>query len=123
MANEITVNLSVACTNGKLKERFEPGAISVNQAAAESYAPTVVVGTSEEDLPVGDVATPGILVVYNLDSTNYVTYGPKSGGSMVAMGQIKAGDPPHLIRLASGVTLRWVANGSPVKVKALMLGT
>ena len=59
MANEITLNLSLAVTNGKMKQRFEPGAISVTQSAAEAYAPVVSVGTSEEDLPVGDVATVG----------------------------------------------------------------
>lgn len=121
MANEITLNLSLAVTNGKMKQRFEPGAISVTQSAAEAYAPVVSVGTSEEDLPVGDVATVGFLCVQNLDATNYVTYGPKSGGSMVAFGRIKPGEVA-ILRLEPGVTLRWVANTGAVKVQTLLLG-
>ena len=51
----------------------------------------------------------------NLDATNYVQYGPKSSGSMVAVGRIEAGEI-HAFRLEPGITLRWVANTSAVLV-------
>jgi len=38
-----------------------------------------------------------------------VQYGPKSSGSMVAIGRIEAGEI-HAFRLEPGITLRWVAN-------------
>lgn len=120
MANELKISLSATLNNGFLQESFSPGSLSVDQAVRGSHASTVSVGTSEEDLPVGDVATLGYLFLRNIDTTNYVTYGPKSGGSMVAFGRIRAGEVA-MIRLEPGITLRWIANTAAVKVKALLL--
>ena len=78
------------------------------------------VGTSEEDLSVGDVGTVGWLFLRNLDSSNYVVFGPKSGGAMVAFGRLKAGEVAAL-RVSSGVTLRWQANTAAVKVQVILL--
>ncbi len=80
------------------------------------YAPVVIVGTSEEDLLVGDVTTVGWLYLKNLDAANYVQWGPKSAGSMVAIGRLKAGCSAW-IQMEPGVTLRWIANTAPVKVQ------
>lgn len=120
MANELKVNVGATLTNGSLKETFAPGTQSITQTTQGSHAPTVSVGTSEEDLSVGDVGTLGWLFLTNLDSTNYVTYGPKSGGSMVAFGRIRAGESVAL-RLEPGITLRLQANTGACKVKVILL--
>lgn len=120
MANEITLNQYLSCTNGNFTTTWNPGQISITQSAIGAQSGVVVVGTSEEDLSVGDVSTPGILLLRNLDSTNYVDYGPKSGGSMVAFGRLKAGEVAQ-VRVGSSVTLRWVANTASVKVQVLLL--
>lgn len=120
MADEIKLTIQGSLTNGKLSETFAPGQISITQTTQGSHGSTVSVGTSEEDLSVGDISTLGLLFLRNLDSTNYVTYGPKSAGAMVAMGRIKAGEVAAL-RLEPGITLRWQANTAAVKVKVLLL--
>lgn len=120
MANEIGINLAVTLTNGNLKKSFAPGQVNVTQTTLGAHDTVVVVGTSEEDFSTGDVGTLGYLVLRNLDSANYVQYGPKSGGAMVAMGRIKAGEVA-ILRLEPGITLRWIANTSSVKVQAMLL--
>jgi hypothetical protein len=120
MANELTVSATLALTNGKLKERAETGALQVTQSVALSFSPTVIVGTSEEDLAIGDIATLGWVLLQNLDSANYVQWGPKSAGAMVAIGRLKAGEFA-LLRLEPGITLRWVANTAAVNVKITLI--
>jgi len=120
MANEITLNVAFQTIKGNHKEVFAPGQKSYDQSTQGAHAPVVSVGTSEEDLSVGDIGTLGWLVLHNLDTTNYVQWGPKSGGSMVAIGRIKAGEIA-VLRLEPGITLRWVANTAACKVKVLLL--
>lgn len=120
MADELKVTIQATLTNGYLKESINPGQQSLTQAAVGSHCPVVSVGTSEEDLSTGDISTLGWLFITNLDTANYVTYGPKSGGSMVAFGRIESGET-HAVRLSPGITLRWQANTAAVKVKVWVL--
>lgn len=120
MANEITMTVTGNLINGNLKSSFAPGTKQYNQTTAGMWANVVTVGTSEEDLAPADISTPGILCAINLDSTNYVNWGPKSGGSMVTAGQLKAGEMMHF-RVGGGVTLRWAANTASVKVLVWLL--
>lgn len=120
MANELTINLTAQLVNGLHKELIQPGQLQVTQNTQLAHCPVVVVGTSEEDFDDGDVTTLGWLFMQNLDSTNYVTYGPKSAGVMVAFGRIKPGEVAAF-RLEPGVIMRWIANTSSVKVKVWLL--
>lgn len=119
MSNTLSINVSVTATLGGFRDTFSPGAITVVPSTVGAHCPIVTVGTSEEDLDVGDVgaSTQGYIVLQNLDAANYVTYGPKSGGAMVAMGRIKAGEVA-ILRLEPSAVLRWAANTAPVKVSA-----
>lgn len=120
MANEIQTTLNVAVVNGNFRQTFAPGTIQITQAAQGAHSPIVSVGTSEEDLTTGDVGTLGVLCLRNLDTTNYVQWGPKSGGAMVAIGRIKAGEVAFL-RLEPGITIRWIANTAACKVQVMLL--
>ena len=120
MANEIQTTLNVAVVNGNFRQTFAPGTIQITQTAQGAHSPVVSVGTSEEDLSVGDISTLGVLCLRNLDSANYVQWGPKSGGAMVAVGRLKAGEVAY-IRLEPGITLRWIANTAAVKVQVMLL--
>lgn len=120
MANEITVTTSLSVTNGNFSYLFNPGSIQVTQNTQGAHGGVITVGTSEENLSVGDVVTPGYLVLRNLDSANYVTYGPTTGGSMYAFGKIKAGETA-ILRLSTGTTLRWVADTATVKIQCMLL--
>lgn len=120
MANEITVTQKLVVENGEFSENISEVGQRFTQAAIGGHGPVLSIGTSEEDFPVGDVTVLGWLYLKNLDSTNYVTYGPKSGGAMVAFGRLEAGESA-LLRLEPGITIRGLANTAACKVKMLLL--
>lgn len=126
MANEITVQFLATVKNGGFSMSMQGASDNqqkqFNQTAIGAHAPIVSVGTSEEDLPVGDVATPGWLFIKNLDSNTarFVKYGPKNSGNMVEFGEIHGGEFAWL-RMAPGATLRWVADTSAQKVQVVLL--
>lgn len=120
MANEITITKSIVINNPPHKETINPGQIRIDQNAIGIEAPIVIVGTTEENLDPGDIGTEGILIIQNLDDTNYVRYGVDDSGTMKGLGRLKAGEC-HDFRLDPGVTLRWVANTADVKVKVWLL--
>ncbi|HND56661.1 MAG TPA: hypothetical protein PLV92_29785 [Pirellulaceae bacterium] len=119
MADEFAITLGVDYANGTLTHKEPTRTFAVDQAdtTPNMVAQVLTIGTSEEDIPVGGVAAPGFCTIENLDGTNYVEYGPKSGGAMILLGQVNAGDPPNLVRLGSGVTLRAKAHTAACRVK------
>lgn len=123
MANELTINVAAECVNGSFRSRFDLGnALKVDQAAIGAAAGVVNVGTSEEDLAHAELSVPGYAFFRNLDTTNYVTIGPKSGGAMVPLIKLKAGEVA-LMRLAPSVTIRAAANTAAIKLQMLILET
>jgi hypothetical protein len=114
MANEITTTITGSLANGSLSDQFSTSK-QITQTTAGVAAGVWIVGTSEEDLSLGDVTTGGTVYMVNLDSTNYVKLGPKSGGSMVEAIRLKPGEP-QLFRIPSGVTLRAIADTAACRV-------
>lgn len=109
MAEEISVTILGAILNGNFKDRIDHGVNKFDQSAVGAASNVVSVGTSEEDVTTGDISTLGWCFIRNLDTTNFVTYGPKSSGAMVALGRIEAGEI-HALRLEPGITIRWAAD-------------
>ncbi len=122
MANEITVTVGCQVVNGDLRAQFTQVALSRNQAASGLSDQVLSIGTSEENVSFGDVATPGLVCLHNLDSTNYVEYGMSDGGTMKKLGKLIAGDKA-LFRLAASTTLRMQANTAACKVRVFCLET
>lgn len=120
MANEITLNVSMAVVNAKLKASFAPGTLQVTQAAVGGHFPIISVGTSDEAIDDGDVGTLGYVAFRNLDSTNYVDIGPDSGGAIVPMIRLEAGDVA-IMRVKPGITMRAQANTAAVKLQMFLL--
>ena len=56
-------------------------------------------------------------MIVNTDSTNYVQYGPKSGGAMVPFNKILAGQSHGPMYLDDSVTIRAKANTAAVRLK------
>ena len=93
MSAELKVSISASLTKGTYKDSFQPAQISVDVATQAAASGVQNIGTAEEDLVIGDVgSTGGWVFLQNLDAANYITYGPKSGGAMVAFGKILAGE-------------------------------
>ncbi len=115
MADELKITINTRLVNGSFKDSFDPGQISIDQAAVGAHRPIVIVGTSEEVIATGDVSTLGWCIMQNLDDTNYVEYGPESGGAMVGWGRMEPGEPA-IFRLKPGVTIRAKADTAACKV-------
>jgi hypothetical protein len=121
MSDEIKIGVQMSITNGLFKDSFAPGTINVNQGTQGAHSSIVTVGsTAEEDLVTGDIGTLGWAMGRNLDSSNYVTVGPSTGGPMHPFQRIKAGEP-FAFRLEPGITWRWRANTADVKVLVKIL--
>jgi hypothetical protein len=113
MANELKLSLSGQLANGQLTDQIRTENLSLTQNVAALISKTVSVTTSEADLDTTGITTLGYALIKNLGPTNFLKYGPKSGGSMVAFGRLKVGEVA-LLRLEPGITLRWVADTATV---------
>lgn len=120
MANEIKLSVNVRVVNGDYKNRFDMGQLSIDQAAQGAQSGVIDVGTTAEDLPVGDVSTPGLLILKNLDDTNFVEIGKSVSATFEKMGRLKPGDP-LVMRVAAGVTLQLKADTAACNVQYLLL--
>ncbi len=74
MANELTSSVSLTYSKG--------GAVAAVTASKQTdittgraMDATFVIGTSEEQIPLGDITSPEEVVVINLDATNFVLVG------------------------------------------------
>lgn len=121
MADELSVKLYAKLVNGGLERTFSPSRFSVTQTAIGSIWTTVSIGfAAEEDIATTEIGTLGWCFLRNLDDTNYVTYGPKSGGVMVALGRIEA-EECAAFRLEPGITIRAQANTAAVELDVMVL--
>jgi len=104
MADEFEITLKGKITNGYYSTSW--GSVNsrkFDQAAIGAHATIVSVGyAAEEILGVGDVTTQGYLYLKNLDTVNFVTYGPTATGVMVEFGKLKAGEEAWMRVMPSG---------------------
>lgn len=115
--NEIQASCSLRVTNGHLKANLTTGTVNIAQAVAKGPAPGCVnVGTTEEVISFAELTTLGLILIINLDTTNYVQFGPESAGAMVAAVRLNPGEP-NLFRLEPGVTYRAKADTAACNVQ------
>lgn len=120
MADEITITVRTNIVNGEYSETFNQ-TVQIDQAAIGAYAGVEIVPTTDEAMPVGDVATEGYLFLKNLDGTNFITFGPDdSGGTFVPYGKCKPGEIA-IFRVVAGAAYRWKADTATVKTQILLL--
>lgn len=121
MSNEITLLSGLSVANGNDREELKtgPNIVYANQTTPGSTKPTQLIGTSEEDIVLTDITTPGWVEILNLDSTNYCQLGPKSGGSMIPFLKLLPGKTAGPFYLDDSVTMRAKANTAAVRLKFL----
>lgn len=115
MANELGFVFSSTLVHGSCKDSTPTETHQVSQSATGLQCRTVSVTTSEGDIAFADISTFGYAYLRNLDATNFITYGPKSSGSMVAFGKLKPGEAAW-VRLFPGITLRAIADTGTCKL-------
>jgi len=121
MADELTVNISAQLLNGNLDRAFTKTGLQFTQDAQGANGVVVSIGSgAEEDIVHAEIGTLGWCFLFNLDDTNFVTYGPNSAGSMVPFGRIEAGEPAAF-RLEPGITIRAQADTAAVELDVLIL--
>lgn len=122
MAGEITISLSGQISIGSAPYAVTGEVIPNGQVAYDSstsLADKVIKSVTTSDvsltaLLVNTATIEGLLYIKNLDSTNYVTLGPTSGGAIVPMVRLNPGKVA-LIPLVPGLTLRCQANTAACK--------
>jgi hypothetical protein len=92
MANELTVTTVTAYAKGNAKVQSLTTTKSVTVTGNVLVESVQSIGTSEETLALGEVATnlAGYVWLYNTDATNYVEIGKATGDYTV---KLKAGEP------------------------------
>lgn len=117
MADEIELSVDLTLVNGSVEHDYRPGVFEVDQATARFEDKVLDIGTTAETIAFGDIATKGYIYLENLDSTNYVTFGPDSTGQ-VTLGRLNAGEFA-LFRCDNGATLKATADTATCKVRVI----
>jgi hypothetical protein len=120
MADEITIKvyLSVSKT-GVPAITQSPGQKTITMTGTDLILATQSIGTSAENINKGEITTPGMCIMHNLDATNFVEIGHDETGSFVADVKIKAGEW-NLFRLNQAVP-QGKADTGAVLLEYLML--
>jgi len=116
---DITVTAGISAYDQTTQDRqaIGPKQVKVTQSGQGDDGGIRDIGTTEEVVTFTDITTNGLLYLENLDPTNYVQFGPTSGGAMVVQGRLNPKDPPAIFRLEPGAVLRLKANVAACKVR------
>ena len=122
MANEIQATFSLKVLNGNFKDYVNSETWNITQSTAGGDAVVVSVPTTAGGTAISfpDVSTYGYAFIRNIDATNFVTFGPTSGGAMVTFGKLKPGEFAW-VRLTPGITLRVLADTATCLVQIKLL--
>ena len=120
MANELSLSglTVVFAKTGSPSVSFTAGTVTVTVSGTQIMDNVQSVGTSEEAILLGDVATGGYWLVQNLDTTNYVEI--RSGTGATDLLRLNAGEIA-LFRTSSDSSAPFaIANTGAVNVRFLM---
>lgn len=111
MANELQFTLSGLYSNGLVNDTIKQETDLITQSGPKKFIAKVINVTqaAEVVIDLSELTTEGYVYMKNLDATNYVQWGPESGGVMVVIGRMKATEFA-VWRMDSGATLRMKAN-------------
>ena len=129
MSNEINVFCQMSCENGNLKVPPFGSNQSIDQSRANGGGPGhIVVGTAEEDVDLSDFTTPGRFWIRNngytgtgADGTPYITFGPKSDGSLIGFNELKEGEEAMGRFTRTNPTLRIKSSMADTSVQIVIL--
>lgn len=118
MANEITFRFSVDVASGGLNDRFQVQRQQIDQGEARKSDRVLAIGTTEETISFTDITTEGVLIIHNLDATNFVTVGPDATGQVDFL-KIKPGEAWPM-RVAPGTTIKATADTASCDVRFIL---
>lgn len=121
MANEITAYASLQVVNGFLSITEDSGTFSVNQSAREAFTATLACTTTDTAITITGVTSPKWCFMRNVGS-NPIRVGGTSGGAIVSMVQLAAGEFA-MMPLEPSVALRRQTTTSTSTLKITVFGT
>ena len=95
MADEITYGATLRLDNGERDVDWIPADRVVDQAGTDFSWKTQEIGTSAEAIDLGEIGTPGVMLVMNLDGTNYVEIGYDEAGTFAPTIKLNGGASPN----------------------------
>lgn len=120
MADEISVTITAELSNDGLERFFDGSGLTFTQAAKGAIHICQNIGfAASEAIVTTEIGTLGWCFLKNLDDTNYVKYGPDSGG-MVNFAKIQPGEIAAF-RLYPGITFHAQADTAAVELDILIL--
>jgi hypothetical protein len=121
MANEITLNQTLSVRNGSANYSMS-ASVNATQTLQGGVVRKQTVPTADTVIVLTGVTTPRVIAIKNLDATNYIDIGPTSGGVIVNLIRLKAGECCQFPITPSAV-IRGQANTGSVIIEYLILET
>jgi len=116
MANEIYKTATFRANKGGARVEFS-GTKNFDMSGDDMLSGTQVIGTSSETVDLGDISgAPVVLVIKNLDSTNFVEIGGDSGLTVFKL-KIPAGD--FVVIQPSSATIYAKADTADVRIQTI----
>ena len=117
MANEITVTTKLSFTKGGTTTSLEVSNLKVDVSGSRFIHNRQEIGTSEEAIDVGDLASVGYMLLVNRDATNFVEV--RAGTGVADTIKLKPGES-SLIRLVATAPFA-IADTAAVELEYLLI--
>ena len=120
MANELLLSIAASFSKGgRTADTRNMGAsgVFIDVSGTDFFHGTQTIGTSPEAIDLGDITTPGYIVIKNRDATNFVEIRDGSGGADVV--KLLAGDV-QCFRLATSTPFA-VADTASCEIEYLLV--
>lgn len=114
MANEINLQINAQLNNAGLVDAVNHSK-QITQSVKGKFDQVFSVTTTEGALTL-TITTLGWAFITNLDTTNFVTYGPEDTSAMIPWGKLMPGET-HAMRLVPGITVRMDADTNTCLVR------
>ncbi len=119
MANEISAKIRIQLANGQLGLDFNPGLIRINQTTKGVFNVVQAVTTLETTVSLTQIGTPRLVIIRNLDATNYVELGTTSADYPI---RLYPSSVPSIFELnTTKTTLYLKANAATCRVQIIAL--
>lgn len=122
MANEAKLQISLQITNGDFQYRpMGPTAYFADVMGKKGPTPGAIsVSTTGTDVSLSQLTQPGLVVVQNLDLTNYVFGGIYDGVSFFPLFEVLPGEV-YVWRFYRFLGSEWIGTGTPADVNTFRL--
>ncbi len=120
MASEISLNVTMSCSNGSFRPPAWNESAAFTQSAIEASGGVLNLTTTYATIPLASLATLGYAMVKNIDVTNNLEVGIEVTAALVSVMTLKPGEFA-LFRFKSGVVPAAKASSGTAKLMYYIL--